>query len=122
MVLSVNLGRRGSTGSGPFAGESSRPRASKLNIEYFFNRFFSGGWAVGMAPTISINWTAAAGQKLTLPIGLGAGHAFVMSDKTAVHVGFQALYMVVHPDSFGQRAQFEVTGAPVLEKPWQGVR
>ncbi|HZN50155.1 MAG TPA: hypothetical protein VFD81_05955, partial [Methylomirabilota bacterium] len=35
-----------------------------------------GGWQVGMSPNIQVNWKAEPGNKLTLPIGFGAGKLF----------------------------------------------
>lgn len=56
-----------------FAGDDHRPRTRQLSLQYALLRFLPGEWQVGMQPTLNVDWTAPRGDRLSLPVGLGAG-------------------------------------------------
>jgi hypothetical protein len=53
-----------------------------------------------MAPNIQYNWSAASGERLRLPVGLGIS-TVAMFGKLPVGVGVEAYYFVESPDTFG---------------------
>jgi len=82
-------------------GDSNRANVNLTNVQYFI--FYAppgwdpdAAWRIGMSPNITINW-AAKGDKVTLPIGLGAGRMFEIG-KLPVNVHGEVEYSVIHPD------------------------
>ena len=101
-----------------FAGSGQRKAVSQLKVQYLLTRYFADGWNVGMSPTVSVNWKAENGQKLTFPVGLGVGKVLKLGDGWSVKLGLQLEYMPVHPDEFGQEANVQVTFTPVAPQPF----
>lgn len=82
-------------------GDSRRSDVNLTNVQYFI--FYAppwldpnAAWRIGMSPNISINW-AARGDKVTLPIGLGAGR-MVSIGQLPVNIHGEVDYAVIHPD------------------------
>jgi hypothetical protein len=94
-----------------YAGEG--PSTSQANIQYAIFRFFPGGWQVGAAPNILINWKADNDNKLTLPVGLGVGKT-VKFGKLPVNFQIQGQWMPFHPDDFSQRWNIQLVIKPVI--------
>jgi hypothetical protein len=83
------------------AGDGKRSDINFTNIQYFV--FYAppgldpnAAWRIGLSPNISINW-AAPGDKVTLPIGLGAGR-MVSIGPLPVNIHAEVDYSVIHPD------------------------
>ena len=56
---------------------------------------------IGFGPNIRINWNASrSGDKLTLPVGLGADSAIKIGPLPA-KIGIEGYYFVASPDAFG---------------------
>jgi hypothetical protein len=82
-------------------GEGNRSNVNLTNIQYFV--FYAppgwdpdAAWRIGMSPNITVNW-AAQGDKVTFPIGLGAGR-MVAIGQLPVDIHGEVDYSVVHPD------------------------
>jgi hypothetical protein len=82
-------------------GDGNRSSINLTNIQYFI--FYAppgwdpdAAWRIGMSPNISINWEAK-GDKVTLPIGLGAGR-MVAIGKLPLDIHCEIDYSVIHPD------------------------
>jgi hypothetical protein len=82
-------------------GDGNRSNVNLTNIQYFI--FYAppgwdpdAAWRIGMSPNISIDW-AAGGDKVTLPIGIGAGRMFEIG-QLPVNVHAEVDYSVIHPD------------------------
>ncbi len=88
-------------------GDDRRSDVNFTNIQYFIFWAPPGvdpnkGWRIGMSPNISINWMAE-GDKVTFPIGLGAGR-MVNIGPLPVNVHGEVEYSVIHPgDKPGSR-------------------
>ena len=88
-------------------GNASRSNVNFTNIQYFI--FYAppgldpdAAWRIGMSPNISINW-AAAGDKVTFPIGLGVSR-MVNIGPLPVNIDGEVDYSVIHPgDKAGSR-------------------
>jgi hypothetical protein len=66
-----------------------------------------------MSPNISIDWKAA-GDKVTLPIGLGIGRMIEIG-KLPVNITVEVDYSVIHPnDKIGSRWDFRLYFTPVI--------
>jgi hypothetical protein len=72
-----------------------------------------GGWQVGMSPNIQVNWKAEPGNKLTLPIGFGAGKLFRLG-KLPVKLTLEVDYALVKPEDYGQRWTIRFQLIPVI--------
>jgi hypothetical protein len=82
-------------------GDSNRANINLTNLQYFIYYAPPGwdpdaAWRIGMSPNITINW-AAEGDKVTLPVGLGAGRMFEIG-KLPINVSGEVEYSVIHPD------------------------
>jgi hypothetical protein len=81
--------------------DDKRSDVNLTNIQYFI--FYAppgldpdAAWRIGLSPNISINW-AARGDKVTFPIGLGAGR-MVSIGPLPVNVHAEVDYSVIRPD------------------------
>jgi hypothetical protein len=96
-----------------FAGQDNRPDTSAMNFQYFLFYLIPGGWQVGMSPDIQVNWKAEPGNKLTLPIGFGAGKLFKLG-KLPVKLTLEVDYALVKPEDYGQRWTIRFQLIPVI--------
>jgi hypothetical protein len=96
-----------------FAGQDNRPETSAMNFQYFLFYLIPGGWQVGMSPNIQVNWKAEPGNKLTLPIGFGAGKLFRLG-KLPVKLTLEIDYALVKPEDYGQRWTIRFQLIPVI--------
>ena len=71
-----------------------------------------------MGPTISIDWEASSGDKLTLPSGLGITKT-IRFGKTPMKLRFEPQYSIVRPDDFGTVWNFRVQVTPVIRNPFR---
>jgi hypothetical protein len=56
-----------------FAGDGDRQRVNQFLMQYFINYNLKKGYYLTSAPIITSNWRAGAGEKWTVPFGLGIG-------------------------------------------------
>jgi len=97
-----------------FAGSGRRAPTSQLKAQYFLTWFFPHGWNVGMSPTITVNWKASEGNRLTFPVGMGIGKTMSFGEGHDVKFGLQVQYMPIHPDDFGQQLNVQLSVTPVI--------
>jgi hypothetical protein len=93
-----------------FAGDSERADVDKGLLQYFIVRQLGQGWYVNSAPTITVNWKAAPGQKWTVPFGAGFGKVAFLG-KLPVNAQVGAYVNAVKPDvgpDWQLRVQFQV--------------
>ena len=84
------------------------------SIQYFYFLNFPGGWQVGAAPLIEIDWDADSDERLSLPIGLGVQKTQILFGKMPVKFGVEVNYYVVTPDTLGKEWKIKLTVAPIL--------
>jgi len=101
-----------------YAGDGDRDSVSQTDIQYVIRMGFGQGWSIGMGPTISVDWEADSGDKLTLPIGLGITKT-VRIGKMPMKLRFEPQYSIVHPDDFGPVWNFRVQITPVIPNPFR---
>ena len=96
-----------------YAGDGDRDDVSLLDMQYGAWRLFPGGWQVGFAQDLTVNWKATSGNKVTFPIGIGVGRTFPIG---GIHMKIdgQISYAVVSPDDSGQRVGFRIRVTPVI--------
>jgi hypothetical protein len=81
-----------SVGTSPAA-----PVYSNGLIQPFVNYNFEGGLYLVSAPIVTMNWLAAPGQQLTLPLGGGVGKIFNIGQQP-INAQLSGYYNVVRPD------------------------
>jgi hypothetical protein len=97
------------------AGEETRASVNKGSLQYFIVRQLGNGWYVNSAPINTVNWEAASGQKVLVPLG-GGGGKLVFLGKLPVNVQSQVYYNVVKPD-IGPDWQLRVQVQVLLPAP-----
>jgi hypothetical protein len=82
----------------PMHDANGAPKVNSFLWQYFINYNFGKGWALTTAPSITANWTAADGQKWTVPVGGGISRTLVFN-RQPMTLGFQYYYNPVRPDN-----------------------
>ena len=100
-----------------FAGDDNREERSRTDIQYVARRQIPGAWSIGMGPTISIDWKATEGNKVTLPIGLGITKT-IRIGKTPVKMRIEPQYSIVKPKDYGAEWNIRIQVAPVIRSPF----
>lgn len=97
-----------------FAGDRERARTSQLDLNYVLLRNLPGAWQVGMQPSMTVDWTASTGNKVSFPVGLGVGKT-VLLGKIPVQFYIEADYFAVRPDDVpGPRWSIDIQIIPVI--------
>ena len=117
----LNLGETWTTGFvaqhwWSFAGDDNRPAINQTDFQYIFRRKIPGAASLGMGPTMTIDWRADDGNRVTLPIGLGITKT-VRFGKMPVKLRFEPQYSLIKPDDFGTTWNFRVQVTPVIPSP-----
>jgi hypothetical protein len=94
---------------------SSRDDVSQMNLQPVAAWFLPHAWSVGYSGNILANFKADGGDVWTVPLGVNAGKV-VKFGKLPVKITLAVQYMVVHPDHFGQKWNFQLQVTPVLPK------
>jgi len=81
-----------------FAGNSDRTDVNQMLIQYFVNYNIVKGLYITMAPIITANWEAQAGQQWLVPFGLGVGKVFRIGGKLPLNMQVAGFYNAIRPD------------------------
>ena len=98
-----------------FAGDSSRPATSQMNLQPFAGWFFGEGWSLFYSGNILADWKAPSNNRWTVPIGVGVGKV-VKLGKLPLKITVAVQYMPIHPDNTGQEWNFQIQLTPVIPK------
>ena len=98
-----------------FAGDSSRPDTSQMNLQPIAAWFLGEGWSVGYSGNILANWKATSGNVWTVPIGVAVGKV-VKLGRLPVKIQLAGQYMPIHPDNVGQEWNIQLSLTPVIPK------
>jgi len=99
-----------------FAGDDQRASIKQTDIQYVIRRSIPGAMSIGMGPTVSINWEADSGQRVTFPVGLGITKTTRWGSKP-VKLRAEVHYSVVSPDDFGSTWNLRLQVTPVIPSP-----
>jgi hypothetical protein len=118
-----NLGEHFIVGAFPqqwfSVGGPGSKSTNQLNMQYFANYFFPGGWSAGTSPNMLVDWEARSGNMVTFPVGLSVAKVQRFG-RLPVRFQFQGQYMPVSPDIFGQRWNLQFIISPVIPKLIKG--
>jgi hypothetical protein len=99
------------------AGDDGRPNTNQTDLQYIARRAIPGGWSIGMGPTISIDWKAPGGEKVTFPIGLGITKT-VKWGGTPIKMRLEPQYSIIKPDGLGTTWNIRLQFTPVIKSPF----
>lgn len=83
-----------------YAGDEGRPDVSRSNLQYFWYVRLPDQWAIGASPSISIDWNAADGTAVDLPLGVGINKTLFLGPlpaRFAAEVSYYAVSSGVGP-------------------------
>jgi len=98
-----------------FAGDSSRPDTSQMNLQPFAAWFLGEGWNIGYSGNVLADFKAPSDNRWTVPIGLEIGKV-VKLGKLPVKIELAGQYMPIHPDHVGQQWNIQFSLTPVIPK------
>lgn len=121
MALGVYIGEKWIVGGvgqhwWSYAGDSNRQSVNLTDFQYILQYRLTPETNVGMAPNIQVNWDAASGQKLRLPVGLG-GSTLIYLGPLPVKIGLEYYYYIENPDLVGPEHMIRFVFSPVLPAP-----
>jgi hypothetical protein len=104
---------------------SNVPDASYMNLLFFMYYNLPHAWQIGFSPIITYDRRATAGNRWSVPIGIGVSKTARIGELISkFELGFE--YSVVTEDAFGQRAMVKLNITPVIpsmiRKPLFGSR
>jgi len=99
------------------AGDENRKDVNRTDIQYIARRQIPGGWSIGMGPTISINWEAEEGNRVTFPIGLGITKTIRLGG-TPIKMRIEPQYSIIKPDDIGVEWNIRFQFTPVINRPF----
>ena len=85
---------------------------NQTSFQYFYRKTFKGGWTVGAAPTILVNWEADSDNRWSVPIGMGVTKV-VKVGKLPVSIGVEVQYFVARQDTYGTEWRIQFTMTPI---------
>ena len=88
------------------------PNINRSNIQVFYYKNFPGGWQIGGAPQIEVDWDGDDGW--AVPVGLGIQKTQIMFGKMPVKFGVEAQYYVVDRKNLGNEWRIQFTIAPII--------
>jgi hypothetical protein len=93
----------------PMADAGDAPEMNLLTIQPAVNYNFGHGWAISFSPVITANWDAPAGERWTVPLGLGVTRTVVFN-RRPMNIGTTYSYNLEHPaGTAGQQLRFSIT-------------
>lgn len=98
-------------------GDAARDEVSRTDVQYVIRRGLPRAWSIGMGPTMTIDWKAGSGNKVTLPIGLGVTKT-VRVGGVPMKLRLEPQYSVVRPDDFGTTWNIRLQVTPVVPNPF----
>lgn len=100
-----------------FGGDNDRQDTRQTDIQYVIRRSIPNAMSIGMGPTITIDWEAESGERITVPIGLGITKT-IRWGKTPVKLRAEIHYSVVRPDAVGTEWNLRFQVTPVINNPF----
>lgn len=121
-IMILNIGEKWTSGAvlqhwWSFAGDSDRASTSQTDFQYIFRRSIPGGWSIGLGPTVTIDWKAESGERVTFPIGLGITKT-VKWGGTPIKMRLEPQYSVVKPDEMASTWNIRIQFTPVIPNPF----
>jgi len=88
-------------------------RTNHMLLYYAFVRVYSNGWSVGTNPSMSVDWEASKGNKVSFPVGLQVGKLRKLGP-LPVKFDVQVQYYAVRPQANGPKWNLQLQITPIL--------
>ena len=89
---------------------------NQMNTVFNVTRVFQNGWTIGTQPTLSVDWEAPEGERVTFPIAAQFGKMCKCGGTpTLLQVQFQ--YYAVRPSGAGPKWNVQLQVTPTLANP-----
>ncbi len=92
-------------------------KLSHTNFQYFLIRHLPNAWQLRASPTITFDWEASSGNKLTLPVGIGVGKMFKIGPMPVMLMA-EYQYPVIAPDAIRQEGTIMVQAFFIIKNPF----
>ena len=120
-AMVLNIGEKWTTGLvlqhwWSYAGDSDRASTNQTDFQYVFRRAIPGGWSIGLGPTVTIDWKAESGERVTFPIGLGITKT-VKWGRTPIKMRLEPQYSIVKPNDLAATWNVRLQFTPVIPNP-----
>ena len=121
-AMLLNIGKHWTTGVvvqhwWSYSGDEDRADTSQTDLQYIMRRALPGGWSIGMGPTVTFDWKASSGEKLTFPVGLGITKT-VKWGGTPIKMRLEPQYSIIKPDTLGTTWNIRLQFTPVIKSPF----
>jgi hypothetical protein len=90
---------------------------NQMNSVFNITRVFQNGWTIGTQPTLSIDWEAREGERVTFPIGAQVGK-MCKCGGTPTLIQLQVQYYAVRPSGAGPKWNVQLQVTPTLASPF----
>ena len=120
-AMVLNIGENWTTGLvlqhwWSYAGASHRASTNQTDFQYVLRRSIPGGWSIGLGPTVTIDWKADSGERVTFPIGLGITKTVKLGG-VPVKMRLEPQYTIVKPDDLAATWNVRLQFSPVIPNP-----
>lgn len=89
------------------AGDANLPSVNAFQFEYLISYVFDNGWYINTNPSVTADWQSPAGQKWTVPFGLGVGRV-IKIDRQPINLGLAGYYNAIRPNQSGSNWQLQL--------------
>jgi hypothetical protein len=89
---------------------------NQMSTVFSVTRVFPSGWTIGTQPTLSVDWEAREGERVTFPIGAQVGK-MCKCGGTPTLMQLQFQYYAVRPSGAGPKWNVQLQVTPTLANP-----
>ena len=93
-------------------GRNTNHMSTVFNV----TRVFQNGWTIGTQPTLSVDWEAPEGERVTFPIGVQVGK-MCKCGGTPTLIQLQFQYYAVRPSGAGPKWNVQLQVTPTFASP-----
>ena len=93
-------------------------KTNQMNTVFNVTRVFQNGWTIGTQPTLSVDWEAPEGERVTFPIGAQVGK-MCKCGGTPTLLQLQFQYYAVRPSGAGPKWNVQLQVTPTLASPFK---
>ena len=107
----------GKSDSNPVIKAAHDRKLNHSSLQYFIIRHLPNAWQLRASPTITYDWEASGGNKLTLPIGIGVGKMLKLGPMPVMVVA-EYQHPVIAPDAVRQEGTIMLMANFIIKNPF----
>ncbi|MEZ4588480.1 MAG: hypothetical protein R2909_19040 [Gemmatimonadales bacterium] len=96
------------------AGDAARASVSQTNLQYFWYLRLPEQWAIGASPSITIDWKAAGGTAVDVPLGIGLNKTLFLGPLPARVAAEVTRHVITSGDGPEPTWGFRLSVTPVI--------